>query len=364
MTDVVLNRGSTRATTEPNDYTIVTLGINSALQILKGAHDEGFKTMAVAVPDRTGLYQRYAFIDRVVELPRYAAFNAALQRLLPLDSSVVMPHTSFIGKLGADEVDAIRFPFFGNKAAAIWESERERVRDWLALARVNLPRQFQSAGEIDCPVVVKARGGMSRQGYFFARNRREFERRIRDFQPPSYTVQEYIIGVPVMLHYFQSPLDGTLQFMGADKRYQTNVDSLGRIPTENQAGLGIEPSYVTVANFPVTLRESLLSEVYQLGERIVEASRRLFPPVGIFGAFSVEVIIAPNRQLFIIELTTTISGATNLYIDGSPYSQLFYDEPMSMGRRAAREIRIAIETGRLTDLFGPLSAQRHADSRL
>lgn len=332
------------------DVTVVTLGINSALQILKGAADEGFRTVVAAVDDRADLYRRYAFIERVVTLPHYGAFAKAVVQYADPDASVVIPHTSFLGKLGPDGVAELPVRLFGSKRAIAWEADRERTREWLILAGVNVPRQFQDAHEIDCPVVVKARGGMSRQGYFFARNRREYERKIRDFQPPSYTVQEYIIGVPVMLHYFQSPLEGILQFMGADKRYQTNVDSLGRIPTENQAGLGIEPSYVTVGNFPVTLRESMLTEVYRLGEGIVEASRRLFPPAGLVGAFSVEVIIAPNRQLFVIELTTTISGATNLYIDGSPYSQLLFAEPMSMGRRAAREVKSALAQGRLGEL--------------
>jgi len=334
----------------PPDSTIVTLGINSALQILKGAADEGFHTVVATVTEHTDLYRRYAFIERVVTLPRYSAFSSVIADHVPKGETVIVPHTSFLGKLGPEGVAALELPFFGSSRAIECEADRERTRAWLALAGVNVPRQFQEASEIDCPVVVKARGGMSRQGYFFARNRREYERKIRDFQPPSYTVQEYIIGVPVMLHYFQSPLDGVLQFMGADKRYQTNVDSLGRIPTENQAGLGIEPSYVTVGNFPVTLRESMLTEVYQVGEGIIEASRRLFPPAGLVGAFSVEVIIAPNRQIYVIELTTTISGATNLYIDGSPYSQLLFDEPMSMGRRAAREIKRALQLERLNEL--------------
>lgn len=337
-------------TTRPGDVTVVTLGINSALQILKGAADEGFRTVVAAVHDRADLYGRYGFIERVVTLPHYAAFADVIVEHVEPGASVIIPHTSFLGKLGPEGVAALPIRFFGSKRAIEWEADRERVREWLTLAGVNVPRQFQDAQDIDCPVVVKARGGMSRQGYFFARNRREYERKIRDFQPPSYTVQEYIIGVPVMLHFFQSPLEGVLQFMGADKRYQTNVDSLGRIPTENQAGLGIEPSYVTVGNFPVTLRESMLTEVYRLGEGIVEASRTLFPPAGLVGAFSVEVIIAPNRQLFVIELTTTISGATNLYIDGSPYSQLLFDEPMSMGRRAAREVKNALAQGRLDEL--------------
>ncbi len=343
--------GNTRAVTPVSDYTVVTLGINSALQILKGARDEGFRTMVAAVTGRTDLYERYDFIDEVVELAGYHGFRAALEERLSPERGIVVPHTSFLGKLGTGDVDALTLPYFGNRRILRWEVDRARTRDWLALAGVNVPRQFHAAAEIDCPVVVTARGGMRRQGYFFARNRREFERKVRDFQARDYTVQEYIIGVPVMLHYFQSPLDGVLQFMGADKRYQTNVDSLGRIPTENQAGLGIEPSYVTVGNFPLVLRESMLTTVYRLGEGIVAASRTLAPPAGLYGAFSVEAIIAPNQQFFIIELTTTISGATNLYIDGSPYSQLFYDEPMSLGRRTAREIKCAITQGRLGDVI-------------
>jgi 5-formaminoimidazole-4-carboxamide-1-(beta)-D-ribofuranosyl 5'-monophosphate synthetase len=332
------------------DVTIVTLGINSALQILKGAKDEGFHTVAAATSDRAELYRRYGFIDGIIELSGYQGFNSIVEEQLDPDKSVVVPHSSFLGKLGTDAIADLKLPMFGNRRIIRWESDRDHIRDWLTLAGVNLPRQFRAAEDIDGPVVVKARGGMRRQGYFFARNRREYERKVRDFQPPSFTVQEYIIGVPVMLHYFQSPLDGTLQFMGADKRYQTNVDSLGRIPTENQAGLGIEPSYVTVGNFPLALRESMLTEVYRLGEGIVEAGKAMFAPAGLYGAFSVEAIIAPSQQFFIIEFTTTISGATNLYIDGSPYSQLFYDEPMSMGRRTAREIKCAIETDRLVQV--------------
>ncbi|MEM4528536.1 MAG: DUF1297 domain-containing protein [Desulfurococcaceae archaeon] len=36
-------------------------------------------------------------------------------------------------------------------------------------------------------------------------------------------------------------------------------------------------------------------------------------------------------------------AGTNLYIDGSPYSYLYWNEPMSTGRRIARELKMAIE---------------------
>ena len=40
-------------------FTIATFGSHSALQILKGAKDEGFKTLVICTPDRTTLYRFY-----------------------------------------------------------------------------------------------------------------------------------------------------------------------------------------------------------------------------------------------------------------------------------------------------------------
>ena len=48
-----------------DQYTITTLGSHSALQILKGAHDEGFKTLAIALNKQVSFYKRYSFITSV-----------------------------------------------------------------------------------------------------------------------------------------------------------------------------------------------------------------------------------------------------------------------------------------------------------
>ena len=49
--------------------TIVTLGSHSALQILKGAKDEGFKTAIVCTPSRIPLYKSFSnFIDEILEV--------------------------------------------------------------------------------------------------------------------------------------------------------------------------------------------------------------------------------------------------------------------------------------------------------
>ncbi len=323
--------------------TVVTLGINSALQILKGARDEGFGTFCLCLPQHVELYRRYDFIDRLEALARYEDIVAFCQEL-DSERFVIVPHSSFLSRLGSAGIAALSLPYFGSREAPAWEEVRDRQRQWMARSNLKVPRQFRHIDEIDAPVVVKAGGGM-RGDNFFARNQREFERRLRDFRPQQYVIQEYIIGVPVMLHYFASPLTGKIEFLAADRRYETNVDSLGRIPTENQTGLQIEPSFVRVGNVPVAIRESLLSEVYRMAESLVQVSRELFPPRGLFGPFSLEAIVTPSQQFYVLELSASIVGGTNLFIGGSPYSALFFDEPMSMGRRCARELRLAEEAG-------------------
>lgn len=321
--------------------TVVTLGINSALQILRGAKDEGMGACCVCLRKHVDMYRRYPFIDTLLTIGGYDEFAALCAGMDP-DQHVVVPHSSFLSRLGPEGIATLPLPYFGNREAAAWEQQRDRQRQWMARAQLKLPRQFKPADEIDAPVVVKAGGGM-RDDNFFARNQREFERRLRDFRPQQYVIQEYIIGVPVMLHYFASPLSGRIEFLAADRRYETNVDSLGRIPTQNQAGLSIEPTFVRVGNVPVAIRESLLTEVYRMGEALVDVSRDLFPPRGLYGPFSLEAIITPSQQFYVLEISTAIVAGTNLFINGSPYAALFFDEPMSMGRRCALELRLAEE---------------------
>ena len=156
--------------------------------------------------------------------------------------------------------------------------------------------------------------------------------------------------MPLYIHYFYSPITNKLEILSIDKRYETNVDSLGRIPSQNQQGLGIEPSFVVVGNSPLTLRESLLSEAFEMGERVVATSKKLMDG-GLWGPFCLETIITPEQKFSIIEISCRIVAGTNLFVDGSPYSALYYDQPISTGRRIAMEIKEAIKKGKLKKIL-------------
>ncbi|MBC5816491.1 MAG: formate--phosphoribosylaminoimidazolecarboxamide ligase [Candidatus Eremiobacteraeota bacterium] len=335
-------------------YTIATLGSHSALQILKGAHDEGFRTMAIANRDTERLYRSFNFVDEVVGIDKYEDFPQHMS-MLENRKIIIVPHGSFVAYLSLEDHKRMTIPYFGNKAVLDWEASRELQRQWLTAAGLNLPRQFKSGAEIDRPVIIKLYGAQGGKGYMFVRDPKDFEQRAGLLARRDYMIQEYIIGVPLYIHYFYSPLTGRLEIMSMDRRYETNVDSLGRIPAAAQEGLKLDPSYVVVGNQPISLRESMLAEAYRMGEDVVRVSKEICGPKGLFGAFCIETIITPDTQFYVMEISARIVAGTNLFIDGSPYSYLNYNEPMSTGRRIARELKNALLSNSLRSVLDDTS---------
>ena len=51
---------------------IATLGSHCSLQVLKGAKDEGFKTILVCEKKREKLYRRFQFIDELIIVEKFS----------------------------------------------------------------------------------------------------------------------------------------------------------------------------------------------------------------------------------------------------------------------------------------------------
>ncbi|MBI2597197.1 formate--phosphoribosylaminoimidazolecarboxamide ligase [Candidatus Daviesbacteria bacterium] len=332
-------------------HTIVTLGSHSALQILKGAKDEGFKTAVIATPDRIALYTSYKnFIDEIMEVKTWKDFPSLEKDLLERNA-IIIPHGSFVAYLGMAENKQMQVSYFGNKLVLDWEENRKMQRLWLEEAQIKVPHKFKRGDRIDRPVIVKSYGAAGGKGYFVSRNQKEFDEKLKSFSEERFIVQEYVIGVPVYFHFFYSPLTSKVEVMSIDKRYETNVDSLGRIPAKNQRGLNIDPSFEVVANIPMAIRESLLAEAVSMAERVIQASQKLISPKGLFGPFCLETIITSTEEIYAIEISARIVAGTNCFINGSPYTYLNYNEPMSTGRRIAREIKNAIKLNKLKEVL-------------
>jgi 5-formaminoimidazole-4-carboxamide-1-(beta)-D-ribofuranosyl 5'-monophosphate synthetase len=328
--------------------TVATLGSHCALQVLKGAKEEGFTTLVVAEHRRAALYRRFPFIDHTVLVQRFGELaQPTVQEYLGAQDSVLIPHGTFVSEVGIRKIERdVRTPVFGNRHLLRWEASRELKERLLRGAKIRTPRRFAKPEEIDRLAILKLPGAAGGRGYRLAADKAHALQVLKRASGTGqrFFMQEYVLGVPIYFHFFYSPLDKRLELLGIDRRYETDADAIGRLPAAHQATVPHDPAFVVVGNQPVVLRESLLDEVYAMGERFVDASQRLVAP-GVIGPFCLEGVYDREAIFYCFEFSARIVAGTNLYPEGSPYSALLYAEPMSMGRRIARELREARETG-------------------
>lgn len=341
--------------------TVATLGSHSALQILKGAREEGFRTLALCREGQVTAYQRFRVADEVMVLKGFGqVLDHEVLEGLRERNAVLVPHGSLVEYVGVDGIeDRLRVPVLGNRSILRWESDRGRVRRWLEGAEIKMPGETKDPREIKNLSIVKFPGAKGGRGYFLVNNHKDFQEKaerllaggkISKGEMERATIQDYIAGVNMYLSYFYSPLKGEVELFGIDRRYETNIDGLTRVPAADQAGTSIEPSYVVVGNVPIVARESLLERVFKMGDDIVRVSGEIAPP-GMLGPFCLETMVTPELEFIAFEISARIVAGTNPFTSGSPYSYLLYGDNMSMGRRMALELRLAMEAGREGELL-------------
>lgn len=335
--------------------TIATLCSHSSLQIFHGAKAEGFATLGISVGKPHRFYEAFprARPDRFLEVPSAKEIVGYAEQLRSA-ATIVVPHGSFVEYVGPEAFQLLDVPVFGNRAVIAWESDREKERQWLESAGVRMPRRFERPADVDAPVIVKYYGAKGGKGFFLAKNREALDG-FRSEGP--HVIQEYVLGTRYYIHFFYSPLhrdgylvgNGSLELLGMDRRDEANIDELYKLGAQEELlRAGIRPTFVVTGNVPVVIRESLLPQIFDIGARIVERSIDLFG--GMVGPFCVEGIMTEELEFKVFEISTRIVAGTNLFVSGSPYSDLA--EPgLSMGRRIAREVRQARRSGRLAEIL-------------
>jgi 5-formaminoimidazole-4-carboxamide-1-(beta)-D-ribofuranosyl 5'-monophosphate synthetase len=88
-----------------------------------------------------------------------------------------------------------------------------------------------------------------------------------------------------------------------------------------------------------------------MGEKVVKFSKQLVKE-GLFGPFCLEGVVDPELNYYVFEISARIVAGTNPFVNGSPYTWLKYNEPMSTGRRIARDIKMAIEGNKIAKILG------------
>jgi len=331
---------------DKKNLTIATVCSHSSLQIFNGARKEGFSTLGISIGERKKIFDAFPLgkPDEFFTVESYEDIIKYADELRE-KNVIIIPHGSFVEYLGAKNFLTLNLPTFGNRNVLIWESDRVKEKQWLKSSGIAMPRQIKNPKEINSPVIVKYHGAKGGKGFFIAKTYKEFLQRVEKNKP--YFIQEFVMGTRYYLHYFYSPIQenayrlkrGSLQLLSMDRRDETTIDEVQRLGSIAELEeIGIHPTFVVTGNIPIVMRESLLPQVFKMGEAVVEKSIELFG--GVIGSFCLETVVTEDLEFKVFEISARIVAGTNPYIAGSPYSELIQPD-LSTGRRIAQEIKYA-----------------------
>lgn len=348
--------------------TIATLGSHSALDICRGAKDEGFNTLVIAQKEREQTYNTYfktrndvGCVDECFVLDKFSdILLPSVQKRLKQRNAIFIPHRSFEAYLNFDyEAIENKFsvPIFGNKYLLKIEERGNYPNqyDVLKKADIRFPMQFSDPRNIDRPSFVKVlekERGFER-AFFLVNSYKDYNKQVdKKLREEVFTkkqlgkaiIEEFILGVQVNFHFFYSPMSKRLELMGTDTRRQTNIEGINNLPINYQREIvdTVPVKYEEAGHIAVTVLESLLEDAYAIGERFVKATQELFSP-GVIGPFALQTIITPGppkKDIIVVDVSPRMPGSPG--ISATPYAGYLYGQPVSMGRRIAMEIRQAI----------------------
>lgn len=355
------------------DYTIAVVGSHSALDVCRGAKDEGFKTLVIVEKGRDKTYAEYfktngkvGCVDEVLYVDKFKdILNGKVQQILKSKNCIFIPHRSF--EVYVNDYDGIEnkftVPIFGNKKILRTEERTEKINqyDILEHAGIKYPKQFKSYKDIDRLVMIKVlekERGFERA--FFVVNsvsqyQAESQRLIRDKRITKAAleeavIEEYVLGVQINFNYFYSKLNNRLELIGTDTRRQTNLDGFIRLPGIYQHQVRDNVTFEEAGHIAVTTLESLIEPAMEIGEKFVESAKKIVHP-GVIGPLGLQAMITPGppkKEIIVFDVSPRMPGSPGIF--ATPYSGYLWGKNLSMGRRVAIELKSAIEKGRLDEV--------------
>ncbi len=361
---------------DPDKVTVGVLGSHSALDIADGAREEGLPVLVVAQRGRHRTYAGYfrmretkdgltkGFINEVIVLEKFAGI-IEIQEELVKKNVIFVPNRSFVVYTGIDKVEnEFRVPLFGSRNLLRSEERSEEKSYYWLLDKAGLPYPGPvKPEEIDEVGLVIAKLPHAKKrlerGFFTAASYKEFREKAERLKKLGVITEEdlararierYIIGPVFNFDFFYSPIDGEIELLGIDWRFETSLDGHVRLPASQQLTLPehqFEPEYTVTGHASSTLRESLLEKVFGMAERYVKATQEYYPP-GIIGPFTLQTAVDKDLNFYIYDVAPRTGGGTNIHMAmGHPYGNALWRMPMSTGRRVALEIKRAIELDEL-----------------
>jgi 5-formaminoimidazole-4-carboxamide-1-(beta)-D-ribofuranosyl 5'-monophosphate synthetase len=354
--------------------TVGVLGSHSALDICRGAKDAGFRTLVVCEKGRDKTYSTHyrsngnaGVVDETFVLKKFADITKPDTIKKLQDRNVIfVPHRSFEVYVGFDRIeDEFTVPLFGTRSILRAE-ERDAPRNQYYLmkkAKIPYPKRFTKPEDIDRLAIVKVAEAARKfeRAFFFAANAKDYrsrskqliaEGKINQTALDAAVIEEFIVGAQVNFNYFYSPLEKRLELLGTDMRRQTNLDGLLRLPAPEQMEVlkHMDVKNIEAGHVACTVKESLLEQIFELGERFVTVCKKEYPP-GIIGPFALQAAFTPGppkETAVVFDISLRVQGSPGTRF--TPYSGYLYGEDISVGGRIGMELKKAAATKRLTEV--------------
>ena len=348
-----------------SDVRIGVLGSHSALEIMDGAKDEGFNTTVYCQKGRETPYQRFSRIaDEIVVMEKFKDMaSAKMQKQMRDNNIIIIPHRSFTVYLGYDTLEnTFRVPIFGNRRLFRAEerySERNQYH-LLEKAGIKFPKLFNDPKKINGPCMVKVQEKTRplERAFFTVSSYKDYKEKseakikqglISRKELERSSIEELVIGTYMNFNFFHTPISRQVDFIGIERRLQTNIYDFNALPARQQTDIDIELQNIEVGHMPASIRESLLEKVIKMGDSFVAAVKKEYPP-GIIGPFSLQSVITKDLDLVVYDVSLRVPG-NPIVATTSPYTKYQYGQTFGIGRRIAMEIKRAQQEDRLDEII-------------
>ena len=339
------------------NITIGTIGSHSALEIMDGAKDEDMKTVCICQKGRELPYQRFKRLtDEIIILDKFSdILNRENQEKLMHLNTIIIANRAFTAYLGYDNIENnLEIPIFGNRHLLRAE---ERAADrsqyyLLEKARIRHPRIYTRPSQIDGLAIVKVQEAKRKleRAFFMVSSYEDYVKKaklkikqgvINEDDLHSATIEEYVIGTYFNFNYFYSPMRDETEFLGIERRLQTNLHDFTSVPAKQQMEIDVQLQNIEVGHTPASIRESLLEKVFKMGDDFTSAVKREYQP-GIIGPISLQSIVTVELDLVVYDVSLRVPG-NPIMATTSPYTKYYYGHTMGVGRRIAMEVKNAME---------------------
>jgi len=358
-------------TYDKENITIGVLGGHSALDVCRGAHMHGFRTLVIAQKGREKTYAKYfkrregiGFVDDVLVVDKFSDIvKPNIQDQLRNKNTIFIHNRYFWVYCDFDEIETkFNVPIYGTRNFVKLEERDVPKNQYYLLekAGIRIPKIFKNPKDIDRLAIVKvAEAARSyERAFFLCSSFEDYKNKSKELLNKKIikkedldkaVIEEYAIGAHVNFNFFYSPLTDELELMGTDTRRQTNLDGLLRLPAPEQieALKHMKPKMIETGHFNVTVKESLLEKIFDIGEKFVAITKKEHE-TGIIGPFALQGAVVADEgkeEIVIFDVSMRIPGSPGTLF--TPYSGYLYGFSISYGERIALEIKKAIEHGKL-----------------